>query len=209
LNGIVLACKACLGHGGPQGGAQGTEAFLETIPGVLAQIAGVITALGAMAGVVTSTGIIGGGDATPAAKSSVVGAAKKTEERSQAQVDWARKANVICTKTIQAYRKLPRKPVTIALLQHQNDIGWNKVGKIRDLAMPAGETATYRKYVSAIAVQMESLDERLQLIKSTKVADEKFKRDYDALIERIHAQNRRSDTLAVELGATVCAKEPY
>jgi hypothetical protein len=99
--------------------------------------------------------------------------------------------------------------VTIALLQKQVDIGWNKVGRIRDLAPPQGETATCKKYVAAAAEQMESLEERVVLIKSTKVADEKFKREHDALITRIHAQNRRSDTLAIELGATVCAKEPY
>lgn len=76
-----------------------------------------------------------------------------------------------------------------------------------------GEKVTYRKYVSAIAVQMESLEQRLQFIKtaikSGTGADEQFKREHNALLDRIHDQNRRSDTLAVELGATVCAQEPY
>ena len=99
--------------------------------------------------------------------------------------------------------------VTIGVLQKQVDIGWNKVGRIRDLAPPQGEEATYKKYVAAAAAQMEALDERLALFKSTETADAAFVRAHNALLAHIHEQNRRSDTLAIELGATICAKEPY
>jgi hypothetical protein len=167
--------------------------------------------LTAIGGGFVQLGIVGGGssESTPAAKRAGILDGMQRDTRSQPQVDWARKANVICTRTISAYRDLPRMHVTIGVLQKQVDIGWNKVGKIRDLAPPQGEEATYKKYVAAAAAQMEALDERLQLFKSTKVADAAFVRAHNALLVRIHEQNRRSDTLAVELGATICAQEPY
>jgi hypothetical protein len=186
--------------------------FWKTIPGILTQIAGVVTALAAIGGAFTQLGLLGGGDTgTNAKQAGLVGGAQP-QGPGQPQIEWARKANRICTGTIKSYRGLPRM-ASLRLLQKQVDIGWYKVGRIRDLAPPQGEKTTYRKYISAIAVQMESLEQRVQLVKSAiragNGADETFKREHDALLTRIHEQNRRSDTLAVELGATVCAQEPY
>lgn len=186
-----------------------TKPFWKTIPGILTQIAGVVTALGAIGGAFVQLGVFGGGGSATTVNAAGLVGTTQPEEHGQPQVDWARKANRICTTTIKSYRSLPTTMATIGLLQKQVDIGWYKVGRIRELAPPSDEKATYRKYVSAIAVQMESLEERVRLIRSAKVADEKFKREHDALIARIREQNRRSDTLAIELGATVCAKEPY
>jgi hypothetical protein len=169
----------------------------------------VVTAFGAIAGVAVQLGVVGGGSsnsASPKQASLVPG--QQAEGRSQPQADWARKANVICTKTIKTYRQLPRES-TFTVLKKQLDTGWLKVARIRDLAPPQGETKNYAKFVSAIAGQMEALDERYQLLRQTKTADAGFVKAHNALLARIHDLNRRADTLAVELGATVCAQEPY
>ncbi len=183
--------------------------FWRTLPGILTEIAGVVTAFGAIAGVAVQLGLVGGGGSksTTQAQSSFSGK-PQAEGRSQPQSDWARKANVICGKAIKTYRLLPRR-TSIGLLKKQLDIGWLKVARVRDLAPPQGESARYTKFVSSIAGQMEALDERYQLIRQTPTTDATFVKAHNALLARIHELNRRGDTLAVELGATVCAQEPY
>jgi hypothetical protein len=61
--------------------------FWRTIPGILTQIAGVVTAITAIAGAFVQLGVVGGGDSKTTAKQAGLVSSTQPEERGQPQID--------------------------------------------------------------------------------------------------------------------------
>ncbi len=76
--------------------------FWKTIPGILTQAAGVVTALAAIGGAFAQLGLVGGDDTKSNAKAAGLVSTTQPEEHGQPQIEWAQKANRICTKTIKS-----------------------------------------------------------------------------------------------------------
>lgn len=187
--------------------AEPKKPFWRTLPGVLTEIAGVVTAFGAMAGVLTSTGVIGGGDDKSTARAQLAGSV--STEKSQPLQEWVDKANTICERAIESYQALPDK-ATIPVMASQVDIGWRKVERLRGLTPPGTERPTHKKFVKSIAAQMEAIERRYLLTRNYQsYSRAEFRRQYAVLRKKIGDENERGDALAVQLGATVCAQEPY
>jgi hypothetical protein len=186
--------------------AEDKKPFWRTAPGILTQVAGIVTALGAIAGVVSQTGIFKS-SGTGAQQAGIVGSAPTA--KGQPIDAWVSKANTICEHAIETYQGLPQK-VTINVLASQVDIGWRKVEGLRGLTEPSTEKVAYRKFIATIGRQMEAIERRYLLTRNyQQYSRDDFARQFSKLRTKIGDLNEQGDALAVQLGATVCAREPY